>query len=86
MSPERTLGNPLDMGARSDIYPLGVIVHELLSGKLPYVTRNLAVTEVIRVIREHNPESLSKIDSGYRGDMQIITAKALEKDKERQYS
>ncbi len=41
--------------------------------------------ETIRAIREEDPARLSSIDRGYRGDIETITAKALEKDKTRRY-
>jgi serine/threonine protein kinase len=86
MSPEQTLGDPLDMDVRSDIYSLGIILHELLAGKLPYQTKRLALPEAVRVIREHDPEPLSTIHRSYRGDIETITGKALEKEKERRYA
>lgn len=86
MSPEQTLGDPLDMDVRSDIYSLGVILYELLAGKLPYETKQLALPELVRVIREDDPEPLSAIQRGYRGDIETIVEKALEKDKERRYA
>jgi serine/threonine protein kinase len=86
MSPEQTLGNPLDMDIRSDIYSLGVIMYQLLADKLPYQTRQLALPEVIRVILEEEPEPLSTFHRCYRGDIEIIAAKALEKDKDRRYA
>ncbi len=85
MSPEQTLGVPLDMDVRSDIYSLGVILYELLAGQLPYETRKRALPEAVRAIREQDPRPLSAIRRGYRGDIETIAAKALEKDKDRRY-
>jgi predicted Ser/Thr protein kinase len=86
MSPEQTLGDPFDLDVRSDIYSLGVILYELLAGKLPYQTKRRSLPEVVRIIREHDPEPLSTIDRGYRCDIEIIVEKALEKDKDRRYA
>jgi tetratricopeptide (TPR) repeat protein len=85
MSPEQALADPLELDTRSDVYALGVILFELLAGRLPYnVSRQLH--EAVRTIREEEPAPLSSVSRTYRGDIETIAAKALEKDKARRYS
>lgn len=85
MSPEQVAGDPQAIDPRSDVYALGVILYELLSGRLPHETSKRSVPEVVRAIREDDPPSLSSLDHRYRGDVEIIVARALEKDPARRY-
>ena len=86
MSPEQVLANSQDLDIRSDVYALGVILYELLASKMPYATHGKAVHEVVQAIREEEPAPLSAVHTSYRGDIDTIVAKALEKDKTRRYA
>lgn len=85
MSPEQVLGDPDDLDTRSDVYALGVILYELLAGKMPYSIGRL-LSNVVQTIREVEPTALSAVDRIYRGDIETIVGKALEKDKTRRYA
>ncbi len=85
MSPEQVLADPLELDTRSDVYALGVILYELLANRLPYEVSN-QLHEAVRAIREQDPLRLSSIDRSYRGDVETIVARALEKDKARRYA
>jgi hypothetical protein len=84
MSPEQVLADPMELDTRSDVYALGVILYELLAQRLPY-TVGSKIHEAIQAIRETDPLPLGSINRYYRGDIETITAKALEKDKARRY-
>jgi serine/threonine protein kinase len=84
MSPEQVLADPLGLDTRSDVYALGVILYELLAGRMPY-TISKKLDETLHAIREEDPARLSLISRSYRGDIETIVAKALEKDKTRRY-
>lgn len=85
MSPEQVAGDSDAVDTRCDVYALGVIGYELLCGKLPLDLRNRAIPDAVRMIRDEDPTPLSSMNRVFRGDLDTILGKALEKDKTRRY-
>ena len=85
MSPEQVEADPTDLDTRSDVYSLGVVLYELLTGKLPYDVKGVKIFEATRLIREQEAAKLSTIDSGLRGDIETIVLTAMAKDREHRY-
>ncbi len=85
MSPEQVLGDADQIDIRSDVYALGVMLYELLSGELPHDLRGKAIPEAVRIIREEEITPLSSVNRIFRGDLETVAAKALDRDPERRY-
>lgn len=80
MSPEQTMpGQSTD--ARTDVYALGVLLYELIADRSPFAT-DLPLSEMLRQIREDEPQR----PIGDRSDLDWITLRCLEKDRERRYA
>ncbi|HEY7216037.1 MAG TPA: protein kinase [Thermoanaerobaculia bacterium] len=88
-SPEQVRGAPV--GTRSDIYSLGVVLYELLTGRRPYRLADTSRETLERAIREQEPERPSAtvadlpLRRELRGDLDAILLKALRKEPESRY-
>jgi serine/threonine-protein kinase len=82
VSPEQLLGRQLD--GRADVYALGVALYEMLTGKRPFLGKNLA--ELSRAILMGPLEPPSKLEPAIPTDFDAILLKALARDRDQRYS
>jgi eukaryotic-like serine/threonine-protein kinase len=86
MSPEQVQAVPDAIDTRTDIYTLGVILYRLLAGRLPFADDDPPLPELARRIVQDDPPKLGTTDPAMRGDLVIIVARALAKEKDRRYA
>jgi WD40 repeat protein len=83
-SPEQASCNPQAVDVRTDVYALGMVLHEMLTGNSPYPTRG-SMSEIIKNILEAEPRRPSRDNPDLDDDIDTIVQKALEKDADRRY-
>jgi serine/threonine protein kinase/tetratricopeptide (TPR) repeat protein len=81
MSPEQAQGEEVD--SRSDIFSFGVVLYELLTGKLPFGGEHHAA--IIYSIINEDPQPVARFNNQVSAKLEDIVFKALAKDKEERY-
>jgi serine/threonine protein kinase/predicted Zn-dependent protease len=81
MSPEQALGKELDQ--RSDIFALGLIGYEMMTGSMPFRAESMVASLLKRTQQRAVP--LSEVDKNIPGTLSNIIAKCLEKDPANRY-
>jgi len=83
-SPEQVRGERVSTS--SDVYSLGVVLYELLSGRKPYRIETGDPAELVRLVCERDPERPSVVAPRLSGDLDAIVLKAMRKEPEHRYA
>ncbi|MCP4602435.1 MAG: serine/threonine protein kinase [Proteobacteria bacterium] len=82
MSPEQARGKPID--ARIDVWAVGVMMYEMLSGQLPYTGKSY--NEILGEILLESAPSLGEVAPDLNRDLVAIVEKAMAKDRDQRYA
>ncbi len=84
-SPEQLAGDGAVFDVRTDVYGLGVLLYELLSGVLPHDVDHLPISEAVRAKREVSPVPPSRRCDGVPPDLDAIVLRALRAERSQRY-
>jgi len=84
MAPEQAAGKVALVGKQSDIYSLGAVLYELLTGQPPFKGPN--PVETLRMVVHEDVQPPSRVNAAVPPDLETIVLKCLEKDPARRYA
>ena len=84
MAPEQIEGHLAEIGPRTDVYGLGTVLYELLTGRCPFSTTSVA--QSTRLVLSEEPPRPRQLNRSVPADLEAICLKCLEKSPSRRYA
>jgi serine/threonine protein kinase/tetratricopeptide (TPR) repeat protein len=84
MAPEQAVGDTKNLTSATDVYGLGAVLYQLLTGQPPFAGGT--TYETIRLLLDKEPRPPRQLNSKVERDLSTICLKSLEKDSQRRYS
>ncbi len=84
MAPEQALGRSRDISAATDVYALGAILYEALTGRPPF--HAATPLETLQQVVSEEPVPLSRLQRKLSGDLETICLKCLQKEPAKRYA
>src|SRR5262245_60411534 len=84
MAPEQASGQTKGIGPGTDVYALGALLYEMLTGHPPF--RGASLMETLEQVRDREPVTLRRLQPGVPRDLETICLKCLRKETGRRYA